>query len=204
MKTVGIIGTGNMGMGLAKQFAKLGYDVMLGSRNPEKAKEKADSIEGKVKSGTIQEAADFGDIVVPAVKFPLVLDVLKQLGSLEGKIVLDISNPVGVELESTTSAAEEIAKVIPRTKIIKAFNTIFSSIIHTNPKYGDQKATLLICGDDKESKKTVAVLAEEMGYEPIDVGPLKNARYTEAMTLLLIQVGTSMEKWDIAWKLLQR
>ncbi|MFX0201593.1 MAG: NADPH-dependent F420 reductase, partial [Candidatus Hodarchaeota archaeon] len=86
----------------------------------------------------------------------------------------------------------------------KAFNTIFSSIIHTNPKYGDQKATLLICGDDKESKNTVTGLAREMGYEPIDAGPLKNARYTEAMTLLLIHLGSLMGNWDIAWKLLQR
>jgi predicted dinucleotide-binding enzyme len=86
----GIIGTGSMGMGLARQLGKAGYKVTLGSRNPTKAKNKAESIPGEVNGGSIKETIDSGEIIIPAIKYPLVLDVLKEhRESLRNKIVID-------------------------------------------------------------------------------------------------------------------
>ncbi|MHA2298749.1 MAG: NADPH-dependent F420 reductase [Candidatus Hodarchaeales archaeon] len=202
---IGIIGTGNMGMGLAKQFVKNDHEVLIGSRNPEKAKEKLEIFSEKVKVGTVQEVVEFGEVIALAVKFPVIIDVLKTIGPLDGKIILDLTNPVGIKLDKETSAAEEIAKVIPGAKIVKAFNTIFSSIIHSNPEFGDQKATLFYCGNDEEAKNKVAKLAEEMGYEPLDAGSLEMARFTEAMTLFLIHLSSKMKMGSgIAFKLLKR
>ncbi|MFX0126446.1 MAG: NADPH-dependent F420 reductase [Candidatus Hodarchaeota archaeon] len=202
---IGIIGTGSMGMGLAKQLGKTGYRVALGSRNPTKAKSKADSILGEVKGGSIKDAIDFGEIIIPAVKYPLVLDVLKEYReSLHSKIVVDISNPVGIEIDKNTSTAEEIAKVIPKSIVLKAFNTVFSSILESSPHFGNQRANLFICGDEDNSKSILMEIGRVLGYEPIDIGPLKAARHLEALALFQIYLGDVLDNWEITLKLLTR
>jgi len=202
---ISIIGTGSMGMGLAQQLGKAGYKVILGSRDPIKASSKAHSINGEIKGGTIEEAITSGTIIIPALKYPLILDVLKDFReSLAKKIVLDISNPVGVEIDKNTSTAEEIAKVIPTSVIVKGFNTVFSSILKTTPRFGDQNANLFVCGDDKDSKSIIMEIGRVLGYDPIDIGPLKAARYLEALTLFQIYLGEELNNWNISFKLLMR
>ncbi len=201
---ISIIGTGDMGMNLTKQLALAGYEVFLGSRDPNKVKKQIISLQGNVHGGTNEEAIIFGDIIIPAIPFPQVLDILKQYNSLDDKIVIDITNPVKIELEKNTSAAEEIEKVISNTKIVKAFNTIFTSILKTSPQFGNEKANLFICGNDEESKKLVAEIGMKLGYEPIDVGPLKVARYLESLALFEIHLGKYLNNWEIAFKLLKR
>ncbi|MHA2075321.1 MAG: NADPH-dependent F420 reductase [Candidatus Hodarchaeales archaeon] len=201
----GIIGTGSMGMGLATQLGKAGYEVTLGSRDPIKAKSNAKSIPGEVKGGSIKEAIDSGEIIIPAIKYPLVLDVLKEYKeSLDNKIVLDISNPVGVEMDKNTSTAEEIAKVIPTSVIVKGFNTVFSSILKSSPRFGNQKVNLFICGDEINSKRILLEIGRVLGYEPIDVGSLKAARHLEALLLFQIYLGEVLNDWEFTLKLLKR
>jgi predicted dinucleotide-binding enzyme len=202
---IGIIGTGSMGMGLAKQLGKAGYKVTLGSRDPIKARNKAESIGGEIKGGSIEEVIVSSKIIIPAIKYPLILDVLKEYReSLDRKIVLDISNPVGVEIDKNTSTAEEIAKVIPTSVIVKGFNTVFSSILKTSPQFGNQKANLFICGDEEDSKNIIVEIGRVLGYEPLDIGPLKAARYLEALTLFQIYLGREFNNWELTFKLLTR
>jgi predicted dinucleotide-binding enzyme len=194
-----------MGMGLARQLGKAGYKVTLGSRDPVKAKSIADSISGGVKGGSIIEAIDSSEIIIPALKYPLVLDVLKDhRESLDNKIVLDISNPVEIEIDKNTSTGEEIAKVIPNSVVVKGFNTVFSSILKSSPQFGNQKANLFICGNESESKSILMEIGRVLGYEPIDIGPLKAARYLEALTLFQIYLGEVLNNWEITFKLLTR
>lgn len=192
-------------MGLARQLGKAGYKVTLGSRDPTKAKNKAESIPGEVKGGSIKKTIDSGEIIIPAIKYPLVLDVLKEhRESLHNKIVIDISNPVGIEIDKNTSTAEEIAKVIPKSVIVKGFNTVFSSILNSSPRFGNQRANLFICGNENDSKSILMEIGRVLGYEPIDIGPLKAARYLEALTLFQIYLGDVLSNWELTFKLLTR
>ena len=109
-----------------------------------------------------------------------------------------MSNTIG----HTTSSAEEIAKMIPQARVVKAFNTIFAAIMEQGKqKFGSETATGFYCKDNAEAKQAVAGLIKDAGFEPIDVGVLKNARYLEAMAQLNIQVGYGLNGGtDVAFK----
>lgn len=209
VKNIGIIGTGNMGTVLGKKLVSKGYNVLFGSRTPDKAKKLAKSIGQNADGGTIAEAAKFGEIIILAVHYTVVEQVLKTAGSIDGKILLDISNPVapdfsGLSLGYTTSAAEEIAKLVPKAKVVKSFNHVFAKNIG-NPEFGTQKSTQFYCGDDPDAKKQVAKLIEDIGFEAIDAGPLKTARYLEPLGMLMINLGFAQKMGiDIAYKLVRR
>ena len=192
---IGIIGTGNMGSGLGKLWAAKGHMVFLGSRNAEKAKKVASSIGPNARGGTIAEAASFGDAVLLATPWVATADAIEAAGSLEGKILIDCTNPLKAEtyfelaLGHTTSGAEEIAKWARGAKVVKAFNTVFAEVIHSSPQFGTQNANVFCCGNDAGAKEVVAGLAREIGFDPVDAGPLENARYLEPVAELVIQLG---------------
>lgn len=191
---IGIIGTGNMGSGFAKALSKTSHQVMLGSRDPEKARKMAKAIGKNVSSGSIKEAAEFGEIVILAVGWHNAKEALSQAGNLEGKVLIDITNPLtkdfsSLDLGFTTSASEEIAKIVPKTKIVKAFNTIFAQLLQNSHKFKEGKANVFICGDDQEAKQKVSKLATDLGYEPIDAGQLSAARLIEPLGMLNITLG---------------
>ena len=100
--------------------------------------------------------------------------------------------------------AEEIAKVIPKSIIVKGFNTVFSSILKSSPQFGNQRANLFICGNENDSKRILMEIGRVLGYEPIDIGPLKASRYLEALTLFQIYLGDVLNNWEFTFKLLIR
>lgn len=191
---IGIIGTGNMGSGLAKLWANQGHEVLLGSRDPERANEVAGSIEGSVQGGSYAEATAFGDSVLLAVPWQAVEESLAACGSLSGKILIDCTNPMTPDymqlvVGHDTSGAEEIARMAPGAKVVKAFNHIYAQIIHSSPQFGDRRANVFIAGEDTEAKQTVADLIKEIGFEPVDSGPLQNARYIEPVAELVVHLA---------------
>ena len=191
---IGIIGTGNMGSGLGKLWANQGHEVMFGSRNPDHAKELARNIEGNVQGGSYSEAAAFGDTVLLAVPWRGVEEAVSACGSLAGKIVMDCTNPMTPDFMQlvvghNSSGAEEIAKIAPEAKVVKAFNHIYAQVIHSSPQFGNQRANVFIAGDDGDARQTVANLIKEIGFEPIDAGPLQNARYLEPLAELCVQLA---------------
>ncbi len=190
---VTIIGSGNMGSGLAKQFAKAGQQVSLWSRNREKALEVAKQTGAEVLSDARSGAS--ADVIVVATAYADAVEALKAFGSLEGKTVIDITNPLtpdymGLTLGHSTSAAEEIAKAIPGAHVVKAFNTVFAQVLQEGPDFGKgQIVPVFYAGDNEAAKNTVKGLIESTGFAPVDAGPLKNARYLEPVAGLNIYFG---------------
>ncbi|MCC7353001.1 MAG: NADPH-dependent F420 reductase [Anaerolineae bacterium] len=191
---IGIIGTGKMGSGLAKLWAGKGHKVLLGSRHPQTKQALASAIGPGARVGTIAEAAQFGDVLLFAVAWAGAKNTIQAAGSLAGKILIDCTNTeiaggISAAVGYTTSGAEEIARWANGAKVVKAFNYIYASIIHSSPQFGSQNATVFYCGDDDAAKGTVAGLIGEIGFEPVDVGPLQNARHLEALAELVAYIA---------------
>src|SRR5207253_8469363 len=153
----GIIGSGKMGVGLGRLWAKHGHYVMFSySRRPEKLQELVQEIGSHAWSGTPLEAVRFGDVLLLAVPWAGIGDALVAAGPLDGKIILSCVNPLGpqgLEVGLTSSAAEEIAKLVPAAIVIEAFNTIFAGILHSKAHvFGDSMPTVFYCGDARVAK----------------------------------------------------
>ena len=192
--TIAIIGTGNMAKGLAGVFSKAGYPVTFGSRDATKASGAARELGGDVSGTDIAAAAASSDIIVLAVPFDAASEAITAAGGLEGKIVIDITNPLtadysGLTIGHSTSAGEEIQKLAPKAKVVKAFNTIFASVLQAGGKVGDKPATVFIAGDDAAATQSVEALVAKSGLVPVQVGALSVARYLEPVAGLNIQLG---------------
>ena len=192
---IGILGSGNVGSGLGKIWAQKGHKVIFSfSRNQEKLTSLAVADQNS-SAGSPAEAVQHSDVLLLSVRWETVAEALKAAGPLQGKILIDCTNPLrpdmsGLVLGNTTSAAEEIAKMAPGAKVVKAFNSIFAEIYHSESRlFGSRMPTMFYCGDDDGAKATVAKLIRETGFEPIDAGPLKSARYLEPLAMLMIQLG---------------
>ncbi|MDQ3996000.1 MAG: NADPH-dependent F420 reductase [Gemmatimonadota bacterium] len=202
---VGIIGAGNMGSAFARRLSAAGHDVFIASKEIEDARQVAASIGPKVRAVPQQQLAGSVDVVIAATPFPNQVDALRASGSLEGKTVVEISNPIkpdmsGLVVGLTTSAAEEVAKAAPGARVVKAFNTVFAQVLGDRPTTASSaKVQVFYAGDDDAAKSTVRSLVESMGFEPLDAGPLSNARYLEPVGMLNIYLGyTAKMGTDIA------
>ena len=207
---IAIIGAGNVGGTLGRGWARKGHEVIFGVRDAkdEKIKSVLVSAGMNARATSVAEAAGAADIVVLSVPWPAE-DAVKSCGNLTGKILIDCTNPLkpdlsGLAVGHTTSAAEQIADLAKGTRVIKAFNTTGAGNM-ANPKFGAQNASMFICGDDGNAKATVGKLAEELGFEPVDVGPLLTARYLEPLAMLWIHLALKMD-WgtNFAFKILKR
>ncbi len=190
---ISILGTGNMASGLAVLFAKGGHQVTLASRDPSKARSVATELGNTIQAGAIADAAS-ADIVVLAVPFDAAADVIKAAGGLAGKVVIDITNPLTADYSAltighTTSAAEEIQKLAPAAKVVKAFNTVFASVLQNGGKVAGQSVTVFLAGDDVEARRQVVTLAESAGLKALETGGLASARYLEPVAGLNIALG---------------
>jgi hypothetical protein len=208
---IAIIGAGNVGGTLGKAWAAKGHDVVFGVRNPQDAKvqEVVKAAGAKARAASVKEAAAPAEVVLLATPWGAAQDAIKAAGSLAGKIVVDATNPLkpdlsGLSLGHTTSAGEEVARWAPGAKVVKAFNTIGAQHM-ANPRFGSQSASMFIASDDAAAKKTVAGLAEALGFDPVDAGPLTQARLLEPLAMLWISMAYAYGHGvDIAFKLLHR
>jgi len=188
---IAIIGTGDMGDSLGVRFAELGYSVVYGSRNPQG--EKAQNVRELTGNGarvtTQEQAAQAGDIVVLAVPWPAMETVARNLGSLAGKIVIDISFPHQQAADGyyepmvETSSAEMIQEWNPDARVFKTF-ALQASYVIDNPDVVDGPVTVPIAGNDRQAKEQLASIIVEMGLDPVDAGPLRLSRELEAMQRL--------------------
>ncbi|HEY9386927.1 MAG TPA: NADPH-dependent F420 reductase [Nitrososphaeraceae archaeon] len=208
---IAIIGAGDVGGTLGKIWIKKGHQIMFGVRNLQSPNvlNLIRSTNSGVKVGTIGEAASFADVIVLAIPWIAVEEGIKSAGDLSGKILIDPTNPInadltGLVIESSTSAAEEIARWAKGSKVVKAFNSIGAKTLN-NLQFGLVRADAFICGDDYKAKTLVKKLATEIGFDTVDAGPLINARLLEYMALLWIQLAYSRQMGpNIAFKLLTR
>ncbi len=190
--TIAVIGTGDVAGALGPRFAEQGHTIVYGSRKPGRSSvNELVKRSGEGASATTQaDAAAQASIVVLAVPGMLVEEITKSLGDLSGKIIIDPTNPLQRKLlrlthAAETSNAEIIQAAAPDALVVKAFNTLnYKTMI--DPGSAGGPVSIPLAGDDRKAKKAVAQLVEGMGLEPIDVGPLENARWVEGMLILWI------------------
>ena len=194
---VGVLGSGLMGGKLGTILARAGHEVVFSyARSEDKLKKLARDAKGNARAGTPREAAQEADAVLLAVHWSRTDDVLNQAGDLSGKVVLTCSLPMNAEdtelvVAHTSSGAEELARKIPKARVVSAFNTVPSEAL-----FGVHEArrrairpSLVYCGDDRRGKRLAAGLIRDVGFDPVDAGPLRIARYTEPFALLVAQLA---------------
>jgi predicted dinucleotide-binding enzyme len=189
----GILGSGLMGGKLGTIFAQAGHDVVFSyARSNDKLKRLAREAQGNARAGTPAEATKDADTVLLAVHWSRIDDALEEAGDLSGKIILTSSLPMDAGntkliFGTATSGAEQLAKKVPRALVVCAFNTVSSEVLFRVFEARDKKPrpSLVYCGDDRGSKDVAAKLIPDAGFEPVDVGPLRIARYAEPFALLV-------------------
>jgi 8-hydroxy-5-deazaflavin:NADPH oxidoreductase len=194
---IGILGSGLMGGKLGTIFARAGHEVVFSyARTSEKLKKLARDAQGNARAGTPGEAAKEADAVLLAVHWSRIDDVLKQAGDLSGKVVVTCSLPMDsgntkLIVANTSSGAEEFAKRVPRAHVVSAFNTVPSEVLFGvfEAKRKATRPSLVYCGDDESAKSVTAGLIRDVGFDPVDAGPLRIARYTEPFALLVAQLA---------------
>jgi 8-hydroxy-5-deazaflavin:NADPH oxidoreductase len=194
---VGILGSGLMGGKLGTVFARAGHEVVFSyARSEQKLKALAQGARGKARAGTPREAAQGADAVLLAVHWSRTEDVLKQAGDLSGKVVVTCSLPMNEDntalvVAHTSSGAEELAKMVPEARVVAAFQTVPSEVLFGvyEARRKARRPSLVYCGDDSGAKEVAAGLVRDVGFEPVDAGPLRIARYTEPFALLVAQLA---------------
>ena len=189
-----VLGAGNMGSAFVKQLTRAGHQVTVTARDHSKAQAVAAANPG-AKAVSPEGAAEHAELVIVATGYGDAVHALRSVGNLQGKVVIDITNPLtpdymGLTVGHESSAAEEIAAAIPGAEVIKAFNTVFAQVLSEGADFGDgRKVTVFIAGDSDRGKQTVRELAQSMGFATVDAGGLKNARYLEPLAGLNIYLG---------------
>jgi predicted dinucleotide-binding enzyme len=194
---VGILGSGLMGGKLGTIWARAGHAVVFSyARSKQKLEKLAREAHGNARAGTPGEAAREADALLLAVHWSRVDDVLKQAGDVSGKVIVNCSLPMNADdtdlvIAHTSSGSETLAQKVPKARIVSAFNTVPSEVLFGvfEARRKATKPSLVYCGDDARSKKIAAELIQDVGFDPIDAGPLRVARYTEPFTLLIAQLA---------------
>jgi predicted dinucleotide-binding enzyme len=194
---VGILGSGLMGGKLGTLFARAGHDVVFSyARSEQKLKRLAREAKGTARAGTPSEAAREADALLLAVHWSRVDDVLKQAGDLSGKVIVTCSLPMNAEdtelvVAHTSSGAEELAKKLRTAHVVAAFGTVPSEVLFSvfEARRKAKRPSLVYCGDHRVAKEVAAGLIRDVGFEPVDAGPLRIARYTEPFSLLVAQLA---------------
>jgi predicted dinucleotide-binding enzyme len=191
---VTVIGAGNMGSAFVKQLTRAGHQVRVTARDSAKAAQLAAAHPG-AQAVAPAGAATGAEAVVLATGYADAVAALQAVGDLQGKVVIDITNPLtadymGLTLGHSTSAAEEIAKAVPGAEVGKGFNTLFAQVLAEGADFGaGRKASVFIASDSARAKQTAGALAESLGFDVVDAGGLKNARYLEPLAGLNIYLG---------------
>ena len=194
---VGILGSGLMGGKLGTLFARAGHEVVFSyARSQQKLKRLARQAKGTARAGTPGEAARESDVLLLAVHWSRVDDVLKRVGDLAGKVIVSCSLPMNAAntelvLAHTSSGAEALAKKVPESRVVSAFNTVPSEVLAGvfGARRKAARPSLVYCGDESRSKGIAADLIRDVGFDPVDAGPLRIARYTEPFALLIAQLA---------------
>ena len=186
-----------MGGKLGTLFAKAGHNVVFSyAHNPVKLEQLADEAGKKARAGTPREAAEDADVVLLAVHWSRVDDVLAQAGDLSGKIIISCTLPMNrddtaLAVAHTSSGAEAIARKKRKARVVSAFSTSPSEVLFDVFAKRKRKRlpSMVYCGDDWRAKKVAAGLIRQLGFDPVDVGPLESARTIEPASLLIAKIA---------------
>ena len=214
---VGILGSGSVGKVLGGGFAALGHEVMMGTREPEREDVKAWSKKagGKTSAGSFAEAAGFGEVVVLATAWSGTANAIElaEPANLAGKVVIDTTNPLDFSVPDSPpllaiggndSAGERVQRWMPEARVVKAFNHVGNADM-VDPKYTDGPPTMFYCGNDDAAKKVVGKVLADFGWkDPVDLGGIESARYTEPLAMIWITYYFRTGKGGHAFKLIRK
>jgi predicted dinucleotide-binding enzyme len=211
---IGVLGSGGVGRRLAAGFRTRGDDVMIGSRDPEKAelREWSAGPGAGVELGTFERTAEHGEILVLAVLGDAAEEAIAAAGPerFTGKVVIDAMNPLDfsggfppkLSIVGNDSLGERVQRTLPGAKVVKAFNTIGNAYF-VEPRFSDGHPTMLIAGDDEGAKHTVAGILADFGWaDVVDIGGIEGSRELEAICIVWVKVGGARGSWDHGFKLL--
>ncbi len=205
---LGVLGTGRMGVRLAAMFARAGRRVILGSRDPGRAKWLAANSGLRLGGGSYAEALE-AEAILPAI---FIRDGLFDLldrwrRPLDGKLLIDISNPFNADYSDfltpwDSSGAEELQRRLPQARLVGAYKNVFWEVFDA-PLFDGEPSDVLVVGDDEEAKRQFLGLTEGTPFRYLDAGPLRNARTVERLTLLTGRLGRQLDTWPrMNWRLL--
>jgi 8-hydroxy-5-deazaflavin:NADPH oxidoreductase len=194
---IGILGSGLMGGKLGMLFARAGHEVIFSyARSEQKLGRLAHEAGARARAGTPAEAARAADAVLLAVHWSSVDEVLRQAGGLEDRVLISCSLPMNTDdsalvVGHSSSGAEELARKAPRARVVAAFSTLPSEVLFSvfDARGKADPPSLVYCGDDEPAKQLTARLIRDAGFDPVDAGPLRIARYTEPFSLLMAQLA---------------
>ncbi len=195
---IGILGSGLMGAKLGTIFARAGHEVVFSySHSERKLKRLAREAKGPARAGTPREAAQDSEALLLAVHWSRVPDVLKQAGDLSGKVLITCSLPMNAEdtrlvIGHTSSGAEALAKKVRKASVVSAFGTVPSEVlfdVFRSKRRTRRRPSLVYCGDGRDAKHLAARLIRDVGFDPVDAGPLSIARYLEPFTLAIARLA---------------
>jgi predicted dinucleotide-binding enzyme len=208
---IGILGSGLMGGKLGTIFARAGHDVVFSySHSETKLKRLARDAGDRARAGTPAEAAREADALLLAVHWSRVDDVLKKAGNLSGKVIISCSLPMnagdtGLVIAHKSSGAEALAKKARKADIVSAFGTVPSEVlfgVFRAKRRRRHRPSLIYCGNDQDAKDVAAPLIRDVGFTPVDAGPLRIARYLEPFTLAIAQLAYETDKGpEIAYRI---
>lgn len=212
---VGVLGSGDVGRALGRGFASRGNEVMIGSRTPKSPGLVAWSKEvgSHGRTGTFAEAAQFGEVLVVAVKGDAAEAALELAGPdrFAGKVVIDTTNaldfsagmPPGLFTDQKRSLAERIQAKLPKAKVVKCFNIVPNSLM-VDPKAPGGPPDMVICGDDAGAKLRVTEILRSFGWAgAIDIGALKEATWLEAWVPLWVRIAGALQSYNVAMKIVR-
>lgn len=211
---IGILGSGAVAQSLGAGFIKHGYEVMLGTRDKSKLEKWKNKYGSKGKVGSFEESANFGTILILAVKGSAAKEALKLAGksSLNDKTIIDTTNPIAEEAPENgvlkffsnldKSLMEQLQSEFSEANFVKAFNIVGAGLM-VNPDFGAIKPTMFICGNNDLAKKDTAEIVELFGFEVSDMGKAEAARAIEPLCILWCIPGFLQNEWTHAFKLLK-
>lgn len=206
---VGIVGSGDVGKALAKGFASRDWAVTIGTRSPEKLEDWLGETTGDISIGTFDETADFGDVLVLAVRGDVAEDAMELAdpAKFSGKLVLDATNPLDFSgdgppdlfVGGTDSLGEQIQDRLPEATVVKCFNTV-SNVQMVDPAFETETPPMMICGNDSDAKAQAEAILVSFGWpEALDVGDITSSRYLEALVPLWVRIGAIYDTWEHAF-----
>ena len=209
---VGILGSGDVGKSFAKAFGALGHEVVIGSRSPEKLSNFVGGEGDRVTSGTFEEAARSGDLIVLATHGMATEEAITMAGkqNFDHKVVIDATNPLDfsggaprLSIGHTDSLGEQIQRSIPNARVVKAFNTVGNPLFF-KPQLPGGPPDMFIGGEDADAKKVVSQVCEAFGWGVIDLGGIDASRYLEPMCMAWVVHGVISGTWTHAFKMLHK
>jgi len=194
---IGILGSGLMGGTLGTLFARAGHEVVFSyARSPDKLERLARAANGPARAGTPADAVRRADAVLLAVHWQRIDDVLRQAGDLAGTVIVTCSLPMTADdsalaIGHTTSGAETLAAKVPAAKVTSAFGTLPSEVFFDvfAARHQARRPSAVYCGDHADANAVAATLLGDVGFDPVDAGPLRIARYMEPFALLMGQLA---------------